>query len=222
MKRAFMCIVLALALTDLSCGGGDSAPTPPPPPPPPVAPTVTAINPTAGVTNGGTAVTLTGTNFVTGVTVAIGGVAATNIAVQSPTSLTAATGTRNSPGRVDVVVTNSSNQSGTLTQGYEYQVNLQPNPGGPYTADSERDVSMTGLSSTSHPFPIAFFRWICGQTPSLHRVNCTPTTPTPTFRYRKEGISTGPPRQYTVTLEIEDNQGNKRSATTTVTVRQVY
>jgi hypothetical protein len=182
---------------------------------------VAAINPTSGVTNGGTTVTLTGTNFVSGVTVSIGGIAATNVSVQNATTLTAVTAARNTPGRVDVVVTNTSNQSGTLTQGYEYQVNLQPNPGGPYSGDAGRDIDVTGFASTSHPFPIAFFRWTCGQQQSP-LPECNQSGITTRLRYRKEGTIAAGPRTYTATLEIEDTQGNKRSAGVTVTVRQVY
>src|SRR6185437_800060 len=43
------------------------------------APTVTGIAPTSGVTTGGTSVTISGTNFVSGATVSIGGTAATSV-----------------------------------------------------------------------------------------------------------------------------------------------
>ncbi|HEY33294.1 MAG TPA: hypothetical protein G4O10_09370, partial [Dehalococcoidia bacterium] len=41
------------------------------------APTVTSISPTSGPAAGGTSVTITGTNFVNGATVTIGGASAT-------------------------------------------------------------------------------------------------------------------------------------------------
>ena len=45
------------------------------------APTVSSISPTSGPTTGGTSVTITGTNFVSGATVAFGGTAATGVTV---------------------------------------------------------------------------------------------------------------------------------------------
>ncbi len=45
------------------------------------APTVSAINPTSGTANGGTAVTITGTGFLAGATVSLGGTAATGVTV---------------------------------------------------------------------------------------------------------------------------------------------
>jgi hypothetical protein len=82
-------------------------------------PTLASIAPTFGPTAGGTAVTITGTGFMSGATVTIGGVAATAITVVSPTSITATTGAH-AFGAVDVVVTNSDTQSATLTGAFTY------------------------------------------------------------------------------------------------------
>src|SRR3989449_4290655 len=82
-------------------------------------PTVSAISPSSGTSSGGTAVTLTGTGFTAGATVSLGGTATTNVTVVSSTSLTATTAAH-AAGAVDVVVTNSDGQSGTLTGGYTY------------------------------------------------------------------------------------------------------
>ncbi len=71
--------------------------------PPASAPTVTAINPTSGTTAGGTAVTVTGTNFTGATNVAIGGVTAPFIVVNA-TTITATTGAH-AAGVVNVVVT---------------------------------------------------------------------------------------------------------------------
>jgi hypothetical protein len=88
-------------------------------------PTITSISPTSGSTAGGTTVTLTGTNFASGATVTIGGVAATGVTVVNATSLRAVTGAR-AAGTVDVVVAVGT-QSATLTRGYTYAV-PGPNP----------------------------------------------------------------------------------------------
>jgi hypothetical protein len=83
------------------------------------APTVSAISPPTGTLAGGTAVTITGTGFLTGATVSLGGTAATGVTVVSGTSITAMT-PANAAGVVDVVVTNTDNQRGTLSGGYTY------------------------------------------------------------------------------------------------------
>jgi hypothetical protein len=83
------------------------------------APTVTAITPTSGTTNGGTAVAITGTGFLPGATVTLGDNAATNVAVANGTSITA-TSAVHAAGAVNVVVTNTDSQSGALTNGYTY------------------------------------------------------------------------------------------------------
>ena len=83
------------------------------------APTVTAISPTSGSTSGGTSVTITGTNFASGATVSIGGTAATSVTVVSSTSITATT-PAHTAGTVDVVVTNTDSQNGTLSNGFTY------------------------------------------------------------------------------------------------------
>jgi len=53
-----------------------------------VAPTLTAINPTSTPVNTTPTVTITGTDFTMGSTVTFGGVAATNVVVTGPTSMT--------------------------------------------------------------------------------------------------------------------------------------
>ena len=87
--------------------------------PPSPEPTVTAILPTSGPTVGGTPITISGNNFVSGATVSLGGAIATNVTVVSSTSITATTAPRTA-GVVDVVVTNPDGQSGTFAQGFSY------------------------------------------------------------------------------------------------------
>ena len=88
------------------------------------SPTVTSINPTSGTTAGGTSVSISGTNFVSGATVAIGGTAATNVVFVDSGHLTATTGAH-AAGTVNVVVTNPDTQTGTLSSGYTY---VSPSP----------------------------------------------------------------------------------------------
>lgn len=79
----------------------------------PAVPTVTGVTPTTGPTTGGTALTISGTNFVlTYTTVNVGGAPATNVSVPSPTSLVATT-PPHAAGAVDVAVTTPA---GTATR----------------------------------------------------------------------------------------------------------
>src|SRR5580765_7737648 len=86
---------------------------------PPSPPSVSSISPSSGTTAGGTAVTITGSAFVSGATVTIGGTAATGVNVGSATSI-AATTPAHAAGGTDVVVRNPDNQIGTLTSGFTY------------------------------------------------------------------------------------------------------
>ena len=83
------------------------------------APTVSSITPNSGTTAGGTSVTINGTNFNSGATVSIGGIAATNVAVVNSTTITALT-PAHTAGTVNVSVTNPDAQSATLTSGFTY------------------------------------------------------------------------------------------------------
>ncbi len=81
-------------------------------------PTISGISPVFGTTNGGTQVTLNGTNFAQGMTVTFDGLAATGVNVTSSTSVSCNT-PAHAAGKVDVVATAHS-QSATLTAGYRY------------------------------------------------------------------------------------------------------
>src|SRR5262249_20125973 len=83
------------------------------------APTVTSVTPSAGVTTGGTAVTITGTNFQNGATVTFGGTMATNVAFVDSNTLTATT-PAHAAGTVDVTVTNPDTGVGTGTGVFTY------------------------------------------------------------------------------------------------------
>jgi IPT/TIG domain. len=84
-----------------------------------LAPVLTSVSPNTGTTTGGTRVTLTGKNFVSGARVTFGGAAATSVVVVSATQITASTPPHKAGG-VDVVVTNPGGQSGTLPSGFTY------------------------------------------------------------------------------------------------------
>ena len=81
------------------------------------SPTIVSLTPTSGSVNGGTSVTITGTNFATTTSVTFGGVAA-SFGVVNSTTLVAIT-PPGTAGSVDVIVTTSSG-SATAVAAYTY------------------------------------------------------------------------------------------------------
>jgi hypothetical protein len=77
-------------------------------------PAVTAVSPSAGPTGGGRSVVITGSGFVPGASVTVGGVAATSVVVGSASSITARV-PAHSAGRVDVRVTTPGGTSAATT-----------------------------------------------------------------------------------------------------------
>jgi hypothetical protein len=116
------------------------------------APTVTAINVSTGPTSGGTAVTITGSNFRSPATVAfadlVSGKAATGVVVVNPTTITATTPSHTA-GLKDVVVMNPDQRTGTLKNGFTYTqgpsvTSIAPN-GGTTAGGTPVTVSGTGF-----------------------------------------------------------------------------
>ena len=83
------------------------------------APTIASVAPTSGPTAGGTSFTITGTGFVTGATVTVGGSACTGVSVVSATSITCST-PAGVAGAKDVVVTNVDTQTVTSAGAFTY------------------------------------------------------------------------------------------------------
>jgi hypothetical protein len=108
--------VVAAALLILRCGGNTG--------PSPTAPTVTSIDPNHGPAGGGTAVHIAGDHFVGGGTVMIGGVPATDVIVESATSIAART-SAHPTGATDVTVT-VAGRNGTLAGAFTYDSDTAP------------------------------------------------------------------------------------------------
>jgi len=92
-------------------------------------PTVSAVSPQSGPAAGGTAVTITGTGFVTGATVVIGqgsgagptAIAATNVTVVSQTKITAVTGGGAKTGTWSLyVITSGGTSAATFGSNFTY------------------------------------------------------------------------------------------------------
>ncbi|MBP1965808.1 IPT/TIG domain-containing protein [Paenibacillus aceris] len=102
------------------------------------APTITSLTPNSGVTTGGQAITITGTNFVNGTKVYFGTKEAQTTFV-STTQLAATTPAWAKAESVDIKVVNPDNQLSVLTQGYTY---INPDP--TITSISPNNGSVTG------------------------------------------------------------------------------
>ena len=139
-------------------------------------PTVTSVSPSSGSTAGGTAVTITGSNFATGATVTFGTTAATNVLVVSGTSITATTPAGS--GAVTVTVTNPLAQSGSLPSGFTYVVtptvtSVSPNSG--LTAGGTA-VTITGANFAS-PATVSFGGTAATNVVVVNGTSITATTP---------------------------------------------
>jgi hypothetical protein len=84
------------------------------------APSLVEVKPRAGALAGGTAVTVSGNDLLPGLTVAIGGIQATEIEITSATEVKF-TSPAAEAGLVGLILTNPDGQSATLAQAYTYQ-----------------------------------------------------------------------------------------------------
>jgi len=219
-------------------GGGMTNPTP--------APSISSINPTSGTAGGGTAVTITGSNFGSTATVTIGSVALTNVSVSGNT-ITGTTGQSSTAGAMNVNVS-TAGQSASLSNGFTYTAVLRALINGAANGSIEinhndpKTFSAT-QSSTTNPYTINSYSWNCGQDPTVYGTPTgagpcivqSPPNPTPIFSYRHCASTTNPPRQpctsgsgdtgrrtYTMTLTVTDTQGNSNSTNFNVTVKNQY
>src|SRR5436190_9119496 len=119
------------------------------------APTITSITPATGPTSGNTVVTISGTNFQSGATVKIGGVAATNVNVVDATTITAMTpfgpATEQVATKKDVAVTMTSGAA-MLTAAFLYtrpalSVTLVTPSSAPPAGGTKVSITGTGFTS---------------------------------------------------------------------------
>ncbi len=128
------------------------------------APTLTSLSQDSGALSGGTFITLSGSDFVTGATVTIGGEECTSPNVTSSSSMTCET-VGHAAGPVDVIVTNADTQlSGPLT--YTYQI--APTVSSIDTTSGPADGGTTIIITGSD--------FIDGATVSVGGTDCTLTT----------------------------------------------
>ncbi len=122
-------------------------------------PTVTNVNPGAGPITGGTAITITGTNFVGTPTVTVGGSACTSVVLVSPTTITCVT-PAHAAGQVEVIVTttNGSNVTTGTANDFTYTTgptvtSITPNTG---PAAGATIVTITGTNFTASGLIVRF------------------------------------------------------------------
>jgi streptogramin lyase len=113
-------------------------------------PAVSGVAPGAGPLTGGTAITITGTGFVAGATVAVGGTAATSVVVVNATTITAITPPRAVAGAVSVSVSTPGG-TGSRSSAFTYQVaptitQVSPNAG-PLAGGTPITVTGTGFTT---------------------------------------------------------------------------
>ena len=126
------------------------------------SPSVTSVSPTGGALAGGTTLTITGSNFLVGMTISIGGSACASPTYVNATTLTCIT-PAHAAGAVDIVVTNTDSQTGTGVGIYSYQAaptvtSVTPN-GGSTLAGNTITINGTGF--------------ITGATATVDGVACT-------------------------------------------------
>jgi acid phosphatase len=115
-------------------------------------PTVNSVTPGSGPTSGGTSITISGTNFMTGASVFVGGIRATGVSVPSSSTITAVT-PAHTAGVADVVVVNDDEQLGTLASGFTYVAPLPvPQFGHVFLLVEENQAYQSVIGSASMPY----------------------------------------------------------------------
>ncbi len=110
-----------------------------------------SLFPASGPTAGGTAVTISGSNFRPGAMVYFGGLAAPSVTIASATVISATTPT-NIPGSANIVIVNADGTNGLLSPGFVYVpptpsiTGITPASGPPATA-----VTIDGNQFDTHP-----------------------------------------------------------------------
>jgi hypothetical protein len=136
-------------------------------------PTVTALSTAIGPPTGGTATTITGSNFTPGCTVMFGATAATSVTVLSSTQISATSPAEGAmASTVDVTVTNAVGTSSTSTlDQFTYQdvptvTNVSP-AAGPLAAGTQVTITGTNLAGAT---AVSF-----GSAPAVSFFNASPT-----------------------------------------------
>jgi hypothetical protein len=162
--------------------------------PVPANPTIASVTPASGPVSGGTQITISGTNYVSGATVWVGGTAATNVAFVSAAQLTART-PAGTAGARDVRVTNPDGQSATRTGGFTYASSKTPiitsvSPAsGPIAGGTS--ITVRGSGFTSRNMTLRIGGVAATNVVSTNQKTLTAVTPTGTAGTRDIVITNG-------------------------------
>jgi len=201
---------VATAFLLTRCGGSHTSPSS-------TAPVVTAIDPNHGPAGGGTAVHITGDRFAAGATVTIGGSMATDVVVESSSSITAKTGIR-MPGASDVTVA-VGGKTGALPGGFTYDADTAPTissvtaqgtrPNEPKNfADLDEEVSVTAaVTDPDTPPDRLTFEW------SADAGTINGSGATVTWRAPADAQT---PKSITITVKVSDPGSNTTTGTGTI------
>jgi hypothetical protein len=133
------------------CGGSNNSVGNTPPSQP--SPTFTSVTPSSGLAGGGTPLTITGTNFRSGLSVTIGGAAVTSLSLSGPTSI-AVTTPAHAVGTANIVITNSDATSVTATSAFTFTANPTPTitnatPSTITVGSASTSITITGTGYTA-------------------------------------------------------------------------
>ncbi len=199
-RRGFL-PVFVLGVAVLACSGGGSGDSPF---------AITAVQPGAGTTLGGTAVVVSGRGFGAAATVTFGGAAATDVVVVSASEVHCTTPPHAS-GFVDVVVANSATET-TLSSG-AYRFDAPPTAVAAWDqiVTPGASVALDGSASTDPDSSgVLTYAWSLAAPAGSGATLSGGTTATPSFVADVAGT-------YVATLVVGD--GTNESAASSVTVR---
>ena len=168
--------------------------------------TITGVMPNSGTVSGGTSLIINGNGFTSGASVMIGGVAATSVLVESPTTISALTPVH-SAGAVDVIVTNANGSNATLLAGYTYLGSNQA-PQVTISASATSGLAPISISLTADASDsdgsIATYLWDFGD-------GQTSTLATTSHVYQTAGA-------FIARVSVTDNLGATATASVTINV----
>ena len=171
--------------------------------------------PASGSAAGGTAVRISGANFAAGASVTIGGVAATNVVVESATSITGTTGAH-AAGAADVVVT-VSGRSGSLPGAFTFQAASIPPSITALSARGSRSNEPSNFADVGEPITVT--ATVQDTDTPLTQLTYEWSAPSGTFSGTGASVQwTAPASTGTVTLTLTVSDGTRVSRTVDVSV----
>lgn len=196
------------------------------------APSIQGLSTTTAPSTGGTALTITGSNFDANTKVMFGSVAASNVTFVSPTQLTVVVPPEN-PGPVDLTVLTGGGMTTTLSGGFSFggpvaaiaPPEITVEPGAPLTLDGSQSSDTLAGTTLSYSWTLCSLGFKPPQAgasvPATNAPICNPATGT--VSGTDSQFATTPPAvpgQYFARLQVTDNLGASAVFFSSVTVNQ--